>query len=551
MNRQYEDLMRHIYETGEAKSDRTGTGTTSTFGYQMRFNLAHGFPLVTTKKVPFKLVVAELLWFLTGSTNNNDLTAMGCHIWDEWARTDGDLGPIYGEQLRRWYAPTSEIKLVDVRTDTYSGFAYPFNTDRRQAIECDLNTKECYAVSSKVVNGNTYYEVQLESGFVASISRPNWRACIAAGSEFRRIDGYAKNIAGVGFLGEPIAHDPRLYTLWANMIERCYNPERPSFKSYGGSGCSVSPIWHSFEWFVKTIQLVPGYQKWNAGEDMCLDKDYFGSKIYGPSTCIFLSRQHNLELNGDPVEISGVKWTSVTEWARSEGVAADYAVSRWKSGKSYKGIAPDTVKFLEAPPGKVWRRTIIHDQISEAIHLLKTDPDSRRVIVSAWNVGDLPAMALSPCHALFQFYTSQMSVAERMAYAPADFMERESTGPEGDHEYLTAIGVPRLKLSCQLYQRSADVFLGVPFNIASYSLLTHMVAAQCNMGVGEFIWTGGDCHLYNNHTEQVEEQLGRVPYAFPKLVVKTAPDDIFGYALDDFDLDGYVHHSAIAAPVAV
>ena len=551
---QYEDFLRHVYEKGVAKTDRTGTGTRSVFGYQMRFDLTKGFPAVTTKRVAFKAVVAELLWFLSGSTNNNDLRALGATIWDEWAKENGDLGPIYGEQLRRWYAPTSEIKLVDVRTDTYSGFAYPFKTERRQPIECDLNSKECYAVSSKVENGNTCYEVQLESGFVASISRPNWRACIAAGSEFRRIDGYAKNIAGVGFLGEPIAHEPRLYTLWANMIERCYNPERPSFKSYGGSGCSVSPIWHSFEWFVKTIQLVPGYQKWNAGEDMCLDKDYFGSKIYGPSTCIFLSRQHNLELNGDPVEISGVKWTSVTEWARSEGVAADYAVSRWKSGKSYKGIAPDTVKFLEAPPGKVWRRTIIHDQITEAMRLLRDDPDSRRILVSAWNVADLDQMALMPCHALFQFYTRELSRQERInlhvkQVASGEFVKTGTT--EGMDEHLDAQGVPRRALSCQLYQRSADLFLGVPFNIASYALLTHMMAQQCNMVVGDFIWTGGDCHIYSNHFAQVEEQLSRQPYSYPTLAVARCPEDIFSYRPEDFQLVGYAHHPAISAPVAV
>ena len=308
MSRQYEDFLRHVYENGVAKTDRTGTGTRSVFGYQMRFDLTKGFPAVTTKRVAFKAVVAELLWFLSGSTNNNDLRAMGCTIWDEWAREDGDLGPIYGKQWRSW-----------------------------------------------------------------------------------------------------ISHD-------------------------------------------------------------------------------------------------------------SSGNATTY------------------------------------DQISEAIHLLKTDPDSRRILVSAWNVADLDQMALMPCHALFQFYTRELSRQERInlhvkQVASGEFVKTGTT--EGMDEHLDAQGVPRRALSCQLYQRSADLFLGVPFNIASYALLTHMMAQQCNMVVGDFVWTGGDCHIYSNHFAQVEEQLSRQPYSYPTLAVARCPEDIFSYRPEDFQLVGYAHHPAISAPVAV
>ena len=301
----YEDFLRHVYEKGVAKTDRTCTGTRSVFGYQMRFDLMEGFPLVTTKKVPVKAIIAELLWFLSGSTNNNDLRAMGCTIWDEWAREDGDLGPIYGKQFRSWPAP--------------------------------------------------------DGGHV--------------------------------------------------------------------------------------------------------------------------------------------------------------------------------------------------DQISEAIHLLKTDPDSRRILVSAWNVADLKDMALSPCHALFQFYTTPMTVRERVAMVEAaggDFKGADNPDPEFLHATLDNMGVPRLKLSCQLYQRSADLFLGVPFNIASYSLLTMMVAQQLGMSYGEFIWTGGDCHIYSNHFEQVELQLSRKPYSRPRMILPAEkPADLFSYKVDDFQLVGYAHHEAIKAPVAV
>jgi len=272
----YEDFMRHVYTHGIQKTDRTGTGTRSVFGYQMRFDLTQGFPLVTTKKVHLKSIIYELLWFLKGSSDNHWLKDRGVSIWDEWARADGDLGPVYGVQWRSWPAPTAE---------------------------------------------------------------------------------------------DPQAHI---------------------------------------------------------------------------------------------------------------------------------------------------------DQISQVIHTLKTNPDSRRIIVSAWNVADLNKMALMPCHAFFQFYV-----------AP-------SNSPSG-----------KGRLSCQLYQRSADIFLGVPFNIASYALLTHMVAQQCDLEVGDFVWTGGDCHVYSNHHEQVELQLSRNPYPAPSLQLKRRPPSIFDYEFEDFEVLNYQSHPAIKAAVAV
>ena len=262
---QYEDFMRHVDTHGVHKSDRTGTGTKSVFGHQMRFDLNEGFPLVTTKKVHLRSIIQELLWFLTGSSNNNWLKERGVSIWDEWARPDGDLGPVYGVQWRSWPTP-----------------------------------------------------------------------------------------------------------------------------------------------------------------------------------------------NGGHI-----------------------------------------------------------DQMAEVIKTLKSNPDSRRIIVSAWNVAELDQMALMPCHALFQFYVA-----------------------DG-------------KLSCQLYQRSADIFLGVPFNIASYALLTHMVAQQCDLAVGDFIWTGGDCHIYSNHQEQVALQLSRTPFAYPTLNIKRRPASIFDYDYDDFEVLGYECHPAIKGAVAV
>jgi len=263
--RQYLDLLRHVRNHGVQKNDRTGTGTLSVFGHQMRFDLGQGFPLVTTKKVHTKSIVHELLWFLRGETDVLSLQQAGVSIWDEWADEHGELGPVYGHQWRHW-------------------------------------------------RGNDGREI---------------------------------------------------------------------------------------------------------------------------------------------------------------------------------------------------------DQIADLMRNIRSNPDSRRLIVSAWNVGDIPRMKLPPCHAFFQFYVAQG------------------------------------RLSCQLYQRSCDLFLGVPFNIASYALLTHMVAHQSGLGVGDFVWTGGDCHIYLNHLEQVELQLARDPLPLPTLVIRRKPPSIFDYAYEDFEIVGYQSHPAIRAPVAV
>jgi thymidylate synthase len=328
---QYEEYLRHVYTNGREKTDRTGTGTKAVFGYQMRWNLQEGFPLVTTKKMFTKGIIAELIWFLEGSTDNNRLRELGTTIWDEWAREDGSLGPIYGHQWRSW--PGKVEKVTE--------------------------------------------ELQLEH-------------------------------------------------------------------------------------------------------------------------------------------------------------------SEWK----YHGMAnyPFGMAYVQKPI----------DQIQIAIDTLRKSPDSRRIIVSAWNVADLPEMSLTPCHCLFQFYTETATVDERATWAVKEKRaHKDGTFVELlKDEDFDKMEIPKLRLSCQLYQRSCDSFLGVPFNIASYAMLTEMFAQQVNMIPGDFIWTGGDCHIYSNHYAQVEEQLSRQILQQPTLRLNKAPS-IFEYKVEDFVIEGYQSHAGIKAPIAV
>lgn len=343
--KQYLALMQDILDNGVVKKDRTGVGTLSVFGRQLRFDLKEGFPLVTTKKVHLKSIIHELLWFLNGDTNVKYLQENGVKIWNEWSDEEGNLGPVYGKQWREWR---------------------------------DCKVVEC--------------------------------------------------------------HDVR-----------------------------------------RTQQLMQrGYK-------------YIGN------------------------------------------------------------MKEDGTTYL------VYEKA--HDQISKVIQQLREDPDSRRIIVSAWNVGDLGDMALNPCHNYFQFYTTEMTLLERLDWYEANEPEKFANAPlinhedidneERLHETLDREGIPRRKLSCFFLMRSNDVFLGLPFNIASYALLTHIVAQQLNMVPDELVYSGVDVHLYSNHLEQAKLQLTREPYPLPKLDIKRKPDSIFDYKYEDFELVGYQAQPHIAAPVAV
>lgn len=384
----YEDLLDDILRHGSRKDDRTGTGTTSIFGAQLRYDLRDGFPLITTKKVAWRLVVSELLWFLRGDTTTDYLHDNDNHIWDEWAGPHGELGPIYGAQWRYWpnfpgYVLTEKIP------DTVS------------------NIPSVSPIKIRTVKTPT------------------------------------------PFGGATVEE------LWQKMLD---------------TSDAVSLPFSQLSTFRREISTVPGFAQWSTQKD---NRYVLHTHMWGPDvpvsrdTCLFAPFNQSITATEAPHQPNHIT---------------------------------HTVPYI--------------DQISQALDMIKQNPDSRRIVVSAWNPTNLEYMHLPPCHSMFQFYVN-----------------------DG-------------RLSCQLYQRSADMFLGVPFNIASYSLLTSMMAQQTGLEPGEFIWTGGDCHIYDNHRGQVEDQLTRKPRPYPTLKLDRA-DSLFDYRVDDCRIVDYNPHPAISAPVAV
>lgn len=476
---QYLDLLSDVLDNGEKRPDRTGTGTLSLFGRQVRYDLSDGFPAVTTKKLFMKGVIEELLWFLRGETNIKTLQEAGVNIWDAWSKKDTSLNrqkiPVWIKKSKSLYSP-------------YLG---------------DYSSSPCVKAGSK---------------------------------------------------------DDMLRNIWIKMMKRCYSVDSHNYPFYGGSGVSVSKKWHNCSVFISDAKNLAGWdnkeREWKEYE---LDKDYYSSSVYSLETCIWLSSSENniYTRNFSPFKIrlgeelhtclsysdaslqTGIPTTTLHRW-RTQGLPSTFK----GENKKYRNIEIEEIKEREEESlrwsidtgdlgpvyGHQWRswnseyedphwkgsyvRSSI-DQIANVIRSIKGYPYSRRHIVSAWNVADLDDMALVPCHLLFQFYVSNG------------------------------------KLSCQLYQRSGDLFLGVPFNIASYALLTHMIAQVCDLEVGDFVHTIGDAHIYENHVDQVKEQLSRVPKQLPQLILNPDVRSIDSFSIDDIELKNYNYHPSIKAKVAV
>lgn len=518
----YFDLINDVLTNGVEKTDRTGTGTISVFGRQARYDLSLGFPILTSKRVHWKSVVGELLWFLQGNTNIKWLKENGISIWDEWADKDGNLGPVYGFSWRRW--ETTGDRVIEVaRRPKESEGEYEYLRDLIDVSTIspphDLLGKIYTSRSgaeyivldkiSKLGEKNSKYNVQfLDNGFMTTARRPN----LVRGEVENR---YHKTVCGVGCLGEIEGFDERVYSLWRNMLARCYDHKHPSYQRYGARGVTVAREWKCFATFAKSLTQVPFYYKWiDSPTDYDLDKDYFGSNQYSQSTTIFLDSGYNQQLavSGKTFSYKGKVYVSQNDCATEHGLSAK-RISDVLSGKTVKGYSD--FETVEPTPGFVFRKERVIDQIANLINEIKTNPDSRRLIVSAWNAPALPKMALAPCHTMFQFY------------------------------------VVNGKLSCQLYQRSCDLGLGQPFNVASYALLTHMIAQVCGLEVGDFVHTFGDLHIYSNHVEALKQQLHRTPYPMAHLLLDQKVTDIDEFTFDDIKIMNYQHHPAISLKVAI
>lgn len=470
--KQYLNLVQHIQDTGHIKTDRTGTGTKSIFGYQMRFNLQDGFPLVTSKKTNFNSILTELLWFLKGDTNTDYLMQHNVKIWEEWKDDNNNLGPVYGEQWRSWKVPR-EVVLIKTREQPH--------------VQIDVVP-----------------------------SRPD------IDEDFSKLN----------------RDDQALWDLWLPIQESIEtNATNNTRQMY-------DPAWYDWSTFKSQVELLPNFYQWKANPSQyALANNYYRyfhdnwneDHYYSKDTCSWLHMTEwyvgkNKERAIKIITPEGNSYLELTTQHAGESIGFSYrTIEQILLGQHHPGnINGFTFEYVTPPEGFVYRYRQPIDQITEVIDQIKSNPDSRRLIVCGWNPVVLPdtkfspsenaangKAALPPCHTLFQFYVC-----------------------DG-------------KLSCQLYQRSADVFLGVPFNIASYALLTHMIAQVCDLEVGEFIHTFGDAHLYLNHKEQIEELLSRNVLPLPTLKLNPNIKNIFEFTHSDFDVINYQFHPYIKAPIAV
>lgn len=524
----YLDLLRDVLENGVERGDRTGTGTISVFGRQVRFDLSGWtLPAVTTKRLFTRGMIAELLWFLRGDTNVQWLRDQKVHIWDAWADSNGDLGPVYGAQFRnivnhRWVSP-------QVFEDPGTSIEAP-------------HTKEIHVDGGS--GSSTYLgrEIATASGLFTVVSeipqkkgRSRFRIKFHnTGSElevpYGRVqtntvkDPWVPSVLGVGAWGEPDKTDPQFEMLsntWRDMLKRCYDERSKSYPASGGKGIHVVPSWLVFSNFQQDVKKLPGW-----GLKLCwptkysIDKDYSASNRYSLNTCRWSSKEEqgyntttNRPFTATSPEGLTEAFASFGQAHRKHGLNLS-AMHRCLEGKlhTHKGWS----NFQELTrEGKVLRTAVI-DQVAEVVASLKNNPLSRRHVISLWTPQDIERMALPPCHGIAtQFYVK-----------------------DG-------------RLSCHTYQRSADLFLGVPWNFASYAMFTMMLAHVCGLEPDELIYSFGDAHIYLNHIEQVKTQLSREPMPLP--TVRLNPDvkciDDFTYA--DFEIIGYQHHPGIKAPISI
>lgn len=537
---QYLDLVEYVIDKGQWRENRTGTRTKSIFGIQMRFDLRDGtIPLLTTKKMHIRSIVHEILWYLSGSSSEYELAKTGTTIWQEWSGHNGELGPVYGEMWRNW--PIREIVYIqpkiiskDVLCDPkYFGVTLlKDNHSDDPFVNTIHDTKECGKIkvcSIGIPNRRqkTYNIQFLNTGYIKNnVSK----SVIKRG---HIIDVYLPRVYGVGYLGEFDKKDPYLKQLqrhWYKMLERCYDSSVTEYQLYGGSGIFVHPDWYNFATFQSEVRQIPGWNQKRRNSEYQLDKDYFASNCYSKHTCCWLCPMDNALYRRNPKPFkytlpNGVTMTdiSVTHVAEFLNLNQSCIYRALNNSKLYKGIK---FEWMEIPSGYVARINRYKDQIAELIHKLKTNPLDRRLIVNAWNVGELNQMALPPCHYGFQCYAREL-------------YDDEKANLGVDYE-----------LSLMINQRSCDAGLGVPFNIVQYSILLRMIAEVVNMSPGELIWNGGDVHVYENHIESLQEQLQRDAYSSPKFSFARSITDIDDFKFEDFIITDYKSHPTIKMDVA-
>lgn len=521
--KQYLDLLQRIKDEGVVKGDRTGTGTKSIFGHQMKFDLRDGFPMLTTKKLHLRSIIHELLWFLNGDTNNKYLKDNGVRIWNEWCDENQNLGKIYGYQFRKLYTIDYQkyeiVKKPEPYVDTYveqePDILEPQYENEDQFIgKIYTNNygyeyiviKREYVVEASILEPSTvFYQIQfIVSKSVKIVTLDE----IESGTVN---DDYALNVYHHGYFGE-IASTPykdtdfynTVYLIWEDMLSRCYNPDAKHYEYYGAKNKYVCHRWLNFTNFFNDISMIYGYyEMMKSPEDNHLTLYIHGGDVFAPDRCMFISNDmENILMNSTPFYYNSELMMSLDiDHIHDFLPEANDCILNDDEFVRYK------VKFV--------------DQIQNCIDLIKNDPNSRRIMVCAWNPEDLDEMNLTPCHCLFQFYV-----------APDE------------------TGKPKW-LDLQLYQRSCDTFLGVPFNIASYSMLCMMMAQVCGLEPRYFIHSMGDTHLYLNHLEQADIQLSREPRELPKMKLNPEIKDLFSFKYEDFELIDYNPHPHIKAAVSV
>lgn len=561
----YLNLVQDVLENGVQKGDRTGTGTISVFGRQMRFDLGNGsIPLLTTKKMHTRSIIHEILWYLQGNTNIGYLNDNNVRIWDEWSSPEGHLNNVYGAQWRRWedanwLSSVTEIRLrpeagVDLSFEPeISPHGYTLDTSDSVVGMHELNNEgDLFTVLGKIPQTgakNSRFLVRFnDTGSLVECNRPNMRR-----GQVR--DPYKKTIFGEGCLGvykEKPKYYTAAYNLWYNMMRRCYDTSLPEYYLYGGVGIFVDRDWRCFANFMRDLHELPWFNNWKESpSEYDLDKDYYGGKCYSKQTCLFLPSKYNQvlpKLDGSKYVAINLETTDKYEFTVQRWFAQDVGIKHSQAISTALQTTGNTngwhIERIQPQPGYAFRQRMFVDQIAKVIDQLRNNPNDRRIIVSAWNVGQIDDMALPPCHALFQFYSRELTREERIAIDGSGHFD-------ATHEIFDMRGVPRRALSCQLYQRSCDVGLGVPFNIVQYSILIHMIAQVTNHVADEFVWTGGDTHIYNNHIDALREQLTREPYQPPKLQLNPNVKEIDDFKYEDFEIVDYQSHPIIKMEVSV